>query len=619
LHQILRNTSLYDLCITTYEMVKCSTMKRFLREIHWHVLVLDEGHRIKNTETDVSVCCTHLKARFKVILTGTPVQNDLLDTFGLLHFLHPDIFESGEVFERCFRLSSKTIDIKRDMLDKAHYMLRPFVLRRVKTEVERKLPPKLETVIKCPMSHMQKFWTRALLLKEADLIQNFSKNDGTNQPSSDRWKRLQHLFAQLRKAANHPYLFPNAESIDPENGDTSEPTEEIVTASGKMKVLDKMLPLLQRNGHRVVIFSQFTRTLDILSDYLVWRGYTFSRLDGSTNRVMRAILINRFNKKDSRDFIFLLSTRAGGEGVNLFTADTVVLYDSDWNPQVDIQAMARVHRIGQTKPVHVYRLVSGGSVEERIVQRAQKKLFLDSLVNRGSTANALRMDRQRLEDQSSGENNENGETDDPGMSTTMCALKFGWNASFSPSKELDLTERELLAIIDRTRGLEHDGGNGVAFGVYRLNEFSVQGCTTTPFPFSEVIFVLYTVGAAAVGGALLENQEMTVEEFDENIPFVNTHELDGELLRPNRKYVTLGDISKQWAVEGKRVSTSRYDTVKVKNVGEVHVLKLNNYSLNQGEPSVFEREAKGYKRAGELDQEGAAKVISSGCHSLPPH
>ena len=155
-----------------------------------------------------------------------------------------------------------------------------------------------------------------------------------------------------------------------------------------MVLLDRLLPKLMDAGHRVVIFSQFTRMLDIIGDYLSWRRYLYKRLDGSTNRVMREVLIKQFNRDKADCHIFLLSTRAGGEGVNLFTADTVILFDSDWNPQVDIQAMARVHRIGQTKTVHIYRLVTEGSVEERIVQRAQKKLFLDACVNRGSTAQA---------------------------------------------------------------------------------------------------------------------------------------------------------------------------------------------------------------------------------------
>jgi SWI/SNF-related matrix-associated actin-dependent regulator of chromatin subfamily A member 5 len=187
------------------------------------------------------------------------------------------------------------------------------------------------------------------------------------------------LLAQLRKAANHPFLFPGIEKVSVDGL----PSEDIVSVSGKMQVLDLLLRSLYEKGHRVVLFSQYTRTLDIISDYLDMRGYRHSRLDGSTNRVMREVKINLFNKPKSPIFIFCLSTRAGGEGLNLFTADTVILFDSDWNPQSDNQAMGRVHRIGQTRVVHVYRLVTAGSVEECIVQRAQRKLFLDTMINRG--------------------------------------------------------------------------------------------------------------------------------------------------------------------------------------------------------------------------------------------
>jgi SWI/SNF-related matrix-associated actin-dependent regulator of chromatin subfamily A member 5 len=169
--------------------------------------------------------------------------------------------------------------------------------------------------------------------------------------------------------------------------------ESIITASGKMVMLDRLLKRLKAGGHRAVIFSQFTRMLDIVDDYMRLRGHPFVRLDGGTSRVQRTIDIQEFNKPESRYFAFLMSTRAGGLGINAQTADTVILLDSDWNPQVDLQAMARVHRIGQTKTVHVYRLVSRGTMEERIVQRAQKKLFLDVMVNRGSTAQAEQMEK----------------------------------------------------------------------------------------------------------------------------------------------------------------------------------------------------------------------------------
>ncbi len=186
--------------------------------------------------------------------------------------------------------------------------------------------------------------------------------------------RLLNIVMQLRKVCNHPYLFDGAEPTPYTNGD------HLVTNTGKLVILDKLLPKLKSNDSRVLIFSQMTRMLDILEDYLVYKGYEYCRIDGSTSGEDRENQIEDFNRDGSSKFIFLLSTRAGGLGINLASADTVILYDSDWNPQVDLQAQDRAHRIGQKKPVNVFRLVTEGTIEEKIVERAERKLYLDALV-----------------------------------------------------------------------------------------------------------------------------------------------------------------------------------------------------------------------------------------------
>jgi hypothetical protein len=332
-----------------------------------------------------------------------------------------------------------------------------------------------------------------------------------------------------------------------------------------MMVLDRLLTKLKERGHRVVLFSQYTRTLDIISDYLVYRGFDPTcRLDGQTNRVMREVYINMFNKKDSKKFIFLLSTRAGGEGVNLFTADTVILFDSDWNPQVDIQAMARVHRIGQTKPVHVYRLVSKGSVEERIVQRAQKKLFLDTMVNRGSSANGKMLDVQLLNE---GEDDED-KKEDVEPSKILSALKFGWNSVFSVNKDSkDISDEDLERILDRTRGAESS------------TEVGGEGMSTLD------------------GGALVDGVQSTVDDFDETIPLVPIRELEGEEVPQVESGSSLKTIGHEWKKfmlpEGvKRRRKARTYAVTVAGVGVVQVLNQDDYTLNQGEPSVYDKEVK---------------------------
>ena len=335
----------------------------FSRDVMWRCLILDEGHKIKNEHALVSLAVKKIKAQYSLILTGTPLQNNLHELFAVLQFLHPTIFIDSEPFDDCFNLNGTSAQVDRKKLDQAHYLLRAFMLRRVKSEVEDKLPPRLETTINVPMSEMQIFWTRRLLMRDAKLLKRVedrragrvggvggvggaggdtdavadadAEASDVNGHAAGDWKRLQSLFMQLRKASNHPFLFPGAERTP----SWLPATEEIIKASGKMQLLDRLLPKLQAGGHRVVLFSQFTSMLDILDDYLSMRRVAYCRLDGSTNRVQRQVNIDMFNAPSSEFFCFIMSTRAGGLGVNLQTADTVILYDSDWNPQVGVHSV----------------------------------------------------------------------------------------------------------------------------------------------------------------------------------------------------------------------------------------------------------------------------------------
>ena len=213
-------------------------------------------------------------------------------------------------FSNAFELNGASgagIQIDRAKLTRAHYLLRPLMLRRLKVEVEKLLPRRLETKVMCSLSPMQIFWYKRLLLRDSKLLERVeaqakssSSDSATNQDvvgqeSGGDWKRLQSLLMQLRKCCNHPFLFPNAEAAvqvaAQKNGETWDGrcNESIVEASGKMRTLDILLRRLKLKGHRVVIFSQFTRMLDIIDDYLNMRGYQFARLDGSTNRVQRMV------------------------------------------------------------------------------------------------------------------------------------------------------------------------------------------------------------------------------------------------------------------------------------------------------------------------------------------
>ncbi|KAG6950013.1 hypothetical protein JG688_00014370 [Phytophthora aleatoria] len=257
------------------------------------------------------------------------------------------------------------------IINRLHQVLRPFLLRRVKASVLDQLPDKVEKVLKCELSGWQKIMYRriqeggALLMETTD---GSGKKKGKAKYTS---KGLSNVLMQLRKVCNHPYLFQtNGYQID----------FDIVRSSGKFELLDRMLPKLKAAGHRVLMFSQMTQLMHVLEDYFNYRGFRYLRLDGSTSADEREQRMFMFNAPDSPFFIFLLSTRAGGLGLNLATADTVIIFDSDWNPAMDAQAQDRAHRIGQKNEVRVFRLVTNSPVEEKILSRATDKMNMNNLV-----------------------------------------------------------------------------------------------------------------------------------------------------------------------------------------------------------------------------------------------
>jgi len=350
----------FDVCVTSYEMV--IKEKGHLKKFHWRYIIIDEAHRIKNENSLLSKVIRMFNSNYRLLITGTPLQNNLHELWALLNFLLPDVFASAEKFDEWFQIDSESQ--KDEAVLQLHKLLRPFLLRRVKAEVEKGLPPKKETILKIGMSEMQLKWYKNLMQKDIDAI------NGAGERS-----RLLNIVMQLRKCCNHPYLFQGAEPGPPFTTDM-----HLVENAGKMMLLDKLLPRLKEKGSRVLIFSQMTRLLDILEDYMLFRGHKYCRIDGNTSGEDREASIDAYNAPNSEKFVFLLSTRAGGLGINLYTADIVVLYDSDWNPQVDLQAMDRAHRIGQKKEVHVYRFCSENSIEEKVIEKAYKKLKLDALV-----------------------------------------------------------------------------------------------------------------------------------------------------------------------------------------------------------------------------------------------
>ncbi|CAG9090664.1 hypothetical protein JYU34_009443 [Plutella xylostella] len=352
----------WDVCITSYEMIirERSVFKKFT----WRYMVIDEAHRIKNEKSKLSELLREFKSMNRLLLTGTPLQNNLHELWALLNFLLPDVFNSSDDFDSWFNTNAALGD--NQLVSRLHAVLRPFLLRRLKAEVEKKLKPKKEVKVYVGLSKMQREWYTKVLMKDIDVVNGAGKVEKM---------RLQNILMQLRKCCNHPYLFDGAEPGPPYTTDS-----HLVYNCGKLAILDKLLPKLQEQDSRVLIFSQMTRMLDILEDYCHWRQFKYCRLDGQTPHEDRNRQIEEYNAEGSEKFIFMLSTRAGGLGINLTSADVVIIYDSDWNPQMDLQAMDRAHRIGQKKQVRVFRLITDNTVEEKIVERAEVKLRLDKLV-----------------------------------------------------------------------------------------------------------------------------------------------------------------------------------------------------------------------------------------------
>ena len=262
------------------------------------------------------------------LCSRTPLQNSLHELWALLNFLVPDVFANSEQFDEWFNLDIEDDDEKNRLISQLHKILRPFMLRRLKKEVEKSLPPKHETILFTGMSAMQKKLYRDILIRDIDSIQG----------TSGSRTAILNIVMQLRKCAGHPYLFPGAEDRTlPPLG------EHLVENCGKMVLLDKLLKRLQERGSRVLLFTQMTRILDIMEDYLVMRRFQYCRIDGNTTYEVRENYIDAYNAPNSEKFLFLLSTRAGGLGINLQTADVVILYDSDWNPQVSYMVIGKMY------------------------------------------------------------------------------------------------------------------------------------------------------------------------------------------------------------------------------------------------------------------------------------
>ncbi len=364
----------FNVIIIQFELVMDKQDSKRLKTIDWSYIIVDEGHRLKNRESKLFTCLTGrngYKASNRVILSGTPLQNEIHELWSLLNFLLPEVFDTNEDFEEWFTKPFKTgdevdvevVDEEKEFLIKSlHAVLRPFMTRRLKADLQEimQLPEARENILKCELSSLQK----VLYLQTENHVLTSQMADG-----SSKQKKMSNRIAQLRKVCNHPYLFDEYNLGD----------DLLVRSCGKFELLDRILPKLMAADHRVLIYSQMVKLLHLLERYCISRRYEHLLLSGESSSEDRIDMMRRWNEPNSKYFVFMLSTRAGGQGINLQTADTVIIYDSDWNPMMDEQAKARVHRLGQTKQCLVLRLVTPNTVEEKVTKRAEERLRNEDL------------------------------------------------------------------------------------------------------------------------------------------------------------------------------------------------------------------------------------------------
>jgi chromodomain-helicase-DNA-binding protein 7 len=356
----------FNVLVTTYEIIIADFS--ILKNIHWKYLVVDEAHRLKNKSSKLAENLKNFYYDNILLLTGTPIQNNLEELWSLLNFVDPQKFNSINQFLKEYG------DMKSsEQVNNLHTILKPYLLRRMKEHVEKSIAPKEETIIEVELTTIQKKYYRAIYEKNFTFLNKGTK--GNNVPS------LLNIMMELRKCCNHPYLIKGVEDdITSTFRSKEDLLKSLIHCSGKMVLIDKLLPKLKEGGHKILVFSQMVKVLDLLEEYLLSKSYSFERLDGTIRGNDRQAAIDRFSKPESDRFVFLLSTRAGGLGINLTAADTVIIFDSDWNPQNDIQAQARAHRIGQKQLVKVYRLITRNTYEWQMFDRSSKKLGLDQAI-----------------------------------------------------------------------------------------------------------------------------------------------------------------------------------------------------------------------------------------------
>lgn len=362
----------FEVMLLNYEKFIKEDVFELINSFTWEYLVVDEAHKLKNHKKKIYGLLESLKVRHKLLLTGTPNQNRLSEFWSLLHFIEPQIFNNlDEFIEKYDSSPDDSEEFKVSQMEKLkNEVINKYMLRREKKEVEHSIGEKEERIVEIELTKTQKKLYEYLIVVDIALSQKnnaytFNFQSGTN------------FVMQLRKICNHPALFDEkggwTNFIDPSEDNKDNLYQRLINTSGKLIFLEKLLEKLKKEKAKILIFSQMTNLLDILEEFCTYKKYKYERIDGSVTGNQRQRAIDSFNSNPDV-FIFLLCTRAGGTGLNLTAGNTVIIYDSDWNPQNDAQAQARCHRIGQKNKVEVYRLVSRGTYEDEMLKKILQKI-----------------------------------------------------------------------------------------------------------------------------------------------------------------------------------------------------------------------------------------------------
>lgn len=408
-------TTIYPVLIISYEMfVRAYDI---IQKLKFDLVICDEGHRLKNTAIKTTSLIMSLPTRRRIVLSGTPIQNDLQEFYSIVEFCIPGILGTSAAFRRVYEgpivasrqpdATKEEIELGEDRATELARLTKLFVLRRTQEINNQYLPPKCEIVLFCRPSLLQLLIYRQLLC--CRMIKSCLMGQFDGSP---------HLICigALKQLCNHPGLiYPKIKKAEQSSEDTDELVYKglseyypadfntdsyLLHHSGKLVVLAALLDELHSTNpsEKIVLVSNQTKTLDILQKFCKEKDYKYLRLDGQTPTNRRQELVNRFNSKHLDDFVFLLSSKAGGVGLNLVGASRLVLYDIDWNPANDLQAMARVWRDGQKKQVYIYRFLTTGTIEEKIYQRQISKQGLSGAVIDARDTNEVQFSQEDLKD-----------------------------------------------------------------------------------------------------------------------------------------------------------------------------------------------------------------------------